>query len=76
MRVPDDAPDSCPVCDREFDSVSEHDAGVMVNLEKNDRYQRVCFEPRRENRLWFFHHTHAQTRPRSRSRSRLDSRAE
>ncbi|WP_227130841.1 hypothetical protein [Halorubellus salinus] len=61
MEVPDDAPEECPVCDRAYDSVSEHDAGVMVNLLDNERYQRVCFEPRSGGRLWFFHHTHAQT---------------
>ncbi|MFC6953655.1 hypothetical protein [Halorubellus litoreus] len=61
MEVPDDAPEDCPVCDRPYDSVSEHDAGVMVNLLDNERYQRVCFEPRPGGRLWFFHHTHAQT---------------
>lgn len=61
MEVPDDAPEDCPVCDRAYDSVSEHDAGVMVNLLDNERYQRVCFEPLPGGRLWFFHHTHAQT---------------
>jgi len=60
MEVPADPPDACPVCDRAYDSVSAHDAGIMVNLLDNQRYQRVCFEPRPEERLWFFHHTHAQ----------------
>lgn len=61
MHVPENAPDACPVCDREYDSVSEHDAGVMVNLLDNDLYRRVCFQPRPGNRLWFYHHTHEQT---------------
>jgi hypothetical protein len=60
MQVPDDPPDACPVCDSAYDSVSAHDAGIMVNLLDNERYRRVCFEPRPESRLWFFHHTHAQ----------------
>jgi len=60
MEVPEDAPDACPVCDRAYGSVSEHDAGVLVNLLDNDRYRRVCFQPRPDGRLWFFHHTHAQ----------------
>jgi hypothetical protein len=61
MEVPDDAPEACPVCERAYDSVSQHDAGITVNLMNNDRYRRVCFEPRPSERLWFFHHTHAQT---------------
>lgn len=60
MEVPDDPPDACPVCEQAYDSVSTHDAGIMVNLLDNERYRRVCFEPRPGERLWFFHHTHAQ----------------
>jgi hypothetical protein len=45
MDVPADAPESCPVCEAAYDSVSVHDAGLMVNLLDNDRYRRVCFEP-------------------------------
>jgi len=63
MRVPDDAPDRCPVCDAAYDSVSEHDRGVMVNLLDNDRYRRVCFEPTLvdgDARVRFYHHTHEQ----------------
>ena len=45
MRIPDDAPAECPVCGDGYDSVSEHDAGLMVNLLDNQRYRRVCFDP-------------------------------
>ena len=45
MDVPADAPDACPVCEAAYDSVSVHDAGLMVNLLDNDLYRRVCFEP-------------------------------
>jgi hypothetical protein len=65
MEVPADAPDVCPVCDVAYDSVSEHDAGVMVNLLDNAMYRRVCFEPiaetdKDEPRLRFYHHTHEE----------------
>ena len=64
MRIPDDAPATCPVCGDAYDSVSEHDAGLMVNLVDNDRYRRVCFDPVAvdgDARVWFYHHTHGQT---------------
>lgn len=64
MRIPDDAPESCPVCGDAYDSVSEHDAGLMVNLLDNERYRRVCFDPVEvdgDARVWFYHHTHDQT---------------
>lgn len=63
MEVPADAPAKCPVCDVAYDSVSEHDAGVMVNLLDNSMYRRVCFEPMArddQSRLRFYHHTHEQ----------------
>jgi hypothetical protein len=63
MDVPVDAPARCPVCDVTYDSVSEHDAGVMVNLLDNALYRRVCFEPATRGdgaRLRFYHHTHEQ----------------
>ncbi|WP_303647536.1 hypothetical protein [Haloarchaeobius amylolyticus] len=60
MDVPADAPPACPVCDHDYDSVSAHRSGVMVNLLDNERYRRVCFEPRPGGELWFFHHTHEQ----------------
>jgi hypothetical protein len=64
VHVPDDAPARCPVCDAEYDSVSEHDAGLLVNLLDNERYRRVCFDPvlvDGEARVRFYHHTHGQT---------------
>jgi hypothetical protein len=65
MRVPDDAPNRCPVCDDAYDSVSAHDAGLMVNLIENDRYQRVCFDPVESDSgdalVYFYHHTHHET---------------
>jgi hypothetical protein len=63
MDVPVDAPSLCPVCDVAYDSVSEHDDGVMVNLLDNALYHRVCFEPLAhsdEPRIRFYHHTHEQ----------------
>jgi len=64
MRVPDDAAATCPVCGDAYDSVSEHDAGLMVNLLDNERYRRVCFDPVAADgdpRVRFYHHTHEQT---------------
>jgi len=61
--VPDDPPPACPVCDCEFDSVTVHREGVMVNLLENRRYHRVCFDPRTrggDGCLYFYHHTHEQ----------------
>jgi hypothetical protein len=63
VHVPDDAPERCPVCDAEYDSVSEHDAGLLVNLLDNERYRRVCFDPvlvDSDARVRFYHHTHEQ----------------
>ncbi|RLM59192.1 hypothetical protein DVK02_00085 [Halobellus sp. Atlit-31R] len=63
MHVPDDAPVRCPVCERAYDSVSEHDDGLLVNLLDNERYRRVCFDPvlvDGEARVRFYHHTHEQ----------------
>lgn len=64
MRVPDDTPATCPVCDDDYDSVSEHDTGLMVNLLDNEMYQRVCFDPVGVDdtpMIRFYHHTHEQT---------------
>ncbi|WP_049984888.1 hypothetical protein [Halobellus rufus] len=64
MNVPEEPPETCPVCDRAYESVSEHDGGLMVNLLDNDRYRRVCFEPvlvGEGARVRFYHHTHEQT---------------
>jgi hypothetical protein len=61
MRVPDDAPPVCPVCGLAYDSLSEHDGGLMVNLLDNDRYRRVCFDPVDVDgraHVHFYHHTH------------------
>jgi len=58
-----DAPERCPVCETRYDSVSVHDAGLVVNLLDNDRYRRVCFDPvERDGRphVRFYHHTHGQ----------------
>jgi len=63
MDVPDGSPAACPVCETDYDSVSEHAAGLMVNLLDNDRYRRVCFDPvlvDGEARVRFYHHTHEQ----------------
>jgi hypothetical protein len=63
MRIPDDASADCPVCGDGYDSVSEHDAGLMVNLLDNERYRRVCFAPAAvggDPHVRFYHHTHEQ----------------
>jgi hypothetical protein len=63
MDVPEDAPAVCPVCETAYDSVSRHDAGLMVNLLDNERYRRVCFEPvsyEGTPHVRFYHHTHGQ----------------
>jgi len=57
------APVVCPVCGTDFESVSVHDEGLMVNMRDNDRYQRVCLEPVGDGDapcIRFFHHTHEQ----------------
>ncbi|WP_049900381.1 hypothetical protein [Halococcus agarilyticus] len=57
-------PEVCPVCDVAYDSVSVHDAGLLVNLLDNERYRRVCFEPVAAadgtSLIRFYHHTHDQ----------------
>jgi hypothetical protein len=65
MEVPSDPPERCPVCDATYDSVSVHEAGLMVNLRNNERYRRVCFAPLTRDgtpAVEFYHHTHAQVR--------------
>jgi hypothetical protein len=62
-RVPSDAPDCCPVCAADYDSVSLHDAGLLVNLLDNEVYRRVCFEPVARDdvaMVRFYHHRHEQ----------------
>lgn len=61
-EIPDNAPSTCPVCDRSFESVSVHSDGLMVNLRENERFQRVCFYPDRHDgvsSVYFYHHSHA-----------------
>jgi hypothetical protein len=63
MHVPDDAPPTCPVCGADYDSVSAHDRGLLVNLLDNERYRRVCFDPVSGETgalVYFYHHTHEQ----------------
>lgn len=62
-QIPEDAPERCPVCETVYESISEHDEGLMVGLNDNERYRRVCFEPHEtddEARIRFYHHTHEQ----------------
>jgi hypothetical protein len=66
MHVPTDQPDECPACGDEYESVSRHADGFVVNLLDNERYQRVCFHPATtdgEPALDCYHHTHAATEP-------------
>ena len=64
MTVPREPPATCPTCGAAYDSVSVHDAGLLVNLLDNERYRRVCFEPVAgddgEALVEFYHHTHEQ----------------
>ena len=63
MRVPADAPTTCPVCEHAYESVSLHETGLMINLIEYVRFQRVCFEPVLESNtsmIRFYHHTHTQ----------------
>jgi hypothetical protein len=57
-------PVRCPVCGADFESVSVHDEGLLVNLLDNERFRRVCFEPVSDEDgtplVRFFHHTHEQ----------------
>lgn len=61
----EDGPVVCPVCGADFESVSLHDEGLMVNLLDNDRFRRVCFQPLSDDDgtplIRFFHHTHEQS---------------
>ena len=62
MYVPDDPPDVCPACGDDYESVSRHGDGFVVNLLDNERYRRVCFHPALtaagDPALDCFHHTH------------------
>jgi len=63
MEVPEDQPSVCPVCETPYESVSVHREGLMVGLEANERYRRVCFDPTSydgDPGLRFYHHTHEQ----------------
>jgi len=58
-----DEPVVCPVCGSDFESISVHDEGVMVNLLDNEAFRRVCFQPVAGDEaplVRFFHHTHEQ----------------
>jgi len=60
-EIPEEPRQTCPVCDRAFESVSVHSDGLMVNLRENDRYHRVCFYPDEyegEPSVYFYHHGH------------------
>ncbi|MFC6753683.1 hypothetical protein [Halorubrum tibetense] len=63
MYVPQNSPDRCPACGDDYESVSRHADGFVVNLLDNERYRRVCFYPARSDdgdpALDCFHHTHA-----------------
>jgi len=61
--IPAEPPERCPVCDTAYESVSEHEDGLMIALNDNDLYKRVCVEPKEgddESGLLFYHHTHDQ----------------
>ncbi len=61
--IPSNQPAVCPVCEAPYDSVTEHASGLMVGLQSNDRYRRVCFEPHTVDNtahIRFYHHTHEQ----------------
>jgi hypothetical protein len=61
MFVPENPPATCPACGDEYESVSRHDDGFLVNLLDNERYRRVCFHPSTVEgapALDCYHHTH------------------
>jgi hypothetical protein len=58
-----DSDSVCPVCGAAYDSLSVHEAGLMVNLLDNERYRRVCFDPAERDGVpvvEFYHHSHEQ----------------
>lgn len=63
-QPPETGPVRCPVCGADFESVSVHDEGLMVNLVDNERFRRVCLQPISDEDgtplVRFFHHTHDQ----------------
>lgn len=62
-EIPSAPPERCPVCETRYASVSVHETGLMVSLEANEEFGRVCFEPHAvdgEPRIRFYHHTHEQ----------------
>jgi hypothetical protein len=65
-QIPPEPPETCPVCETVYESVSEHATGLMVGLEENEQYRRVCFEPHAadgQTHIRFYHHTHEQADP-------------
>jgi hypothetical protein len=76
MFVPDNPPATCPACGDEYESVSRHADGFLVNLLDNERYRRVCFHPATAEgapALDCYHHTH-ETSTRDAPRSDAMSR--
>ena len=64
-HIPSDAPETCPVCETAYESITVHSEGLMVGLDHNEQYRRVCFQPDTvdgEPHIQFYHHTHEQAR--------------
>ena len=64
-HIPSDTPETCPVCETAYESISVHSEGLMIGLDCNEQYRRVCFQPDTvdgEPHIQFYHHTHEQAR--------------
>lgn len=35
----------CPICGTDFERVSTHDEGLLVNLDGDEQFRRVCVQP-------------------------------
>jgi hypothetical protein len=58
-HIPPDPPATCPVCESGYESVSDHAGGLMIGLNDNDRYSRVCCAPHDTGNaahIRFYHH--------------------
>jgi hypothetical protein len=58
-QIPSDPPNTCPVCESGYESVSDHDGGLMIALNDNEKYRRVCCAPRDTGdtaQIRFYHH--------------------
>jgi len=57
----EERPATCRVCGDDYASISYHESGLMINLDENERFRRVCVEPLPDERVRFYHHEHSET---------------